>query len=147
MQFILRKTDKHIIKNLIEKESAICFAPAQFLLAALSEIGLIDGYSEEDIFDLYFKAAEQKYKPAWFRISCADLTLTDKLDRTLAWDYYVKSQKSGEVEFCLGGAILFGWDIEAHTDLGEIFLSKSINKGNLNAENDLKNYYHSMQLQ
>lgn len=140
--------DKHETEKLLKQTSeaglkeSSDFKEAVFLLAAFAEVGYYSGYSEEEISRLYYNAT-YNYRPAWYRTSDYEISSSYKVAEDGALDYIRATREAddGTAEFCLGGALLFGWNIDPQEELGLHYLWISADKGNRDAVSDLYEFY------
>lgn len=123
----------------VEKKASMLF-----FKACLKEL-YADSFDKNETFNWLFSSALDGFKPAQLRISTvARAKGWDKIiSRDAAYEYYTNSISfdDGTLEFCIGGALLFGWKIAEHAQLGIRFLERSYKKGNVDALYDLYNYY------
>ena len=118
------------------------FKEAVFLLAAFAEVGYYPWYSDEEITRMYHNVTFE-YQPAWYRTSNYEISGSFEITEEGALNYIRETRDAddGTAEFCLGGALLYGWNIDPQEELGLRYLWISANKGNRDAINDLYEYY------
>ncbi len=136
-------TENMDIPNLLQKAVENEFAPAQFLLAEFYEL---NHCCKEDSFNLYYCAAKQGYRPAQLRLSNnygseKDWSQYNSIcDIRTFFDSSIQAP-NGLAEYCLGGMLLYGWDVLSRKSLGVSYLEKSIKKGNRDAALELFDFY------
>lgn len=124
-----------LLKNTVTDDSA----EGNFVLAYLLE----NDYPEE-AFYYFVKAARNEYDPAIARLCCSDYTLNGQSENEL-YDTYISTHNNnkGLLEYCIGCACFFGYEIETRKEVGLNLIKSSAYLGHDDSERVLFEVFDS----
>ena len=124
-----------LLKNTVTDDSA----EGNFILACL-----LENDSPQEAFALFLKAAQNEYAPALSRLYCADYTLDAQSEEQL-YDIFMMTHKEnrGLLEYCMGCACFYGYDIEVRKEVGIDLIKNSAYLGDYDSEQLLFDIFDS----
>ena len=130
------------------KKGDISYTRMMFLYAIFCELGVCKNLSGRDLFDMYFEAASNMYKPAMMRLDLDDADNTKDLinnqyDRLKEKFYDGVHSRSGICKCILGSILFFGIDTFGDKQTGIELLKEASSEGCINAQYTLHTIYES----
>lgn len=124
-----------LLKNTVTDDSA----EGNFVLGYL-----LENDNPKEAFDLFLKAAKNDYAPALSRLCCSDYTLNGQSEEEL-YDIFMTTHKEnrGLLEYCMGCACFYGYDIETRKEVGIDLIKSSAYLGDFDSEQLLFNIFDS----
>lgn len=119
------------------------YALGNFMVAYFQEMNIIESKSTEDIFELYYKSALERYEPALVRLRCQSLEELKECNQKELYNWFVKSiQKQNNIAYyCMGCIYFFGILIKVQRRKGINLLLEAANLGNVDAQYTLFKIY------